>query len=911
MPHKNPSQFLQKKTLHLAVVVAMSSMVFSPVATAVPDNTCPVSITADRGACIVFDELIGTEVAEGVTVSATESAAIRYISDLGGESEGDSSIIGHLTNNGTITSTGYGDDLFEAIVGVDIQSELIGTLTNNHVISATSSMDSEGFPESYAYGIREQEEVWDMSGDIVNSLGATISATATVDGGEGFASGVDIHNELTGEIRNLGSIEAQVSNASDEGLEDYAAFSQGISVGNENRANFLDSSEGTGGIEAEGKIYNAGSITAHAETVDDLAAAFGVNVYNLSGEIENTADGEVIATAKSTEDFGFAFGIYAEETNNGYIKNEGLIAGVGIYDADADGAEGNTWGASILFAEEGEVGDTEEAPEYGENSTVIDNTATGQLIGSLSLGFSDYFSLDDWDPENPKYIFNNDGALILKNHVDLTSAESILNTGNPNLGIVIGDYNQGSTGTLHIAAKSDDSASSPFEAGGYSQLFVAGTADIAGKAYVDVKQINTLEVGQILEGVVYAGEGLTGDFTSVTDNSALLNFVSEVWGEEGDEGGIDLHIVEGQTIVETVTAGQKPVGAPAAEVLDSQPEGLSEVTEKLNMMETDEEVAAAVETVLPAVSGGGAQLTNLGGTVVTNIVGSRQDLTRGLSSGDGMATNRNVWIKPFGGWTEQDDRQGVTGYDIDSYGFALGTDSDITSDWSVGFALAYVNSDVSSQMAAGSHSVKLDAYIAKVYATHMLDERTALNLQGGVGYSDYDSSRRLFDSSVATADYDGWQVQASAELERSYEVSPKTIVTPYVKAEYARATVDGYQESGAGALNLTVEDDSADSLVLGVGAKLNYATSDTVLLMANAGVGYDVLTERSNLTASFAGGGAQFTTQGVEPEELVYDLDLGAKFTLKNDSELTIRYGLTGREDYTEQSASVNLRFLF
>jgi hypothetical protein len=34
--------------------------------------------------------------------------------------------------------------------------------------------------------------------------------------------------------------------------------------------------------------------------------------------------------------------------------------------------------------------------------------------------------------------------------------------------------------------------------------------------------------------------------------------------------------------------------------------------------------------------------------------------------------------------------------------------------------------------------------------------------------------------------------------------------------------------------------------------------------MANAGISYDAMTDRSSLTSSFAGGGAQFTTDGIE-----------------------------------------------
>ncbi|PCJ30546.1 MAG: autotransporter domain-containing protein, partial [Gammaproteobacteria bacterium] len=235
----------------------------------------------------------------------------------------------------------------------------------------------------------------------------------------------------------------------------------------------------------------------------------------------------------------------------------------------------------------------------------------------------------------------------------------------------------------------------------------------------------------------------------------------------------------------------------------------------------------------------------------------------------------------------------------------------VSASWNVGAALAYINSDVKSNLAAGSHDVDMDSYIAKVYATKTLDEATVLNLQAGVGTSNYDSHRRIFTGDVASADYDSWNVQLSAEVERSFQVSDKTIFTPYLQADYSYVNVDSYRESGAGALNLNVDDDSADSLIIGVGAKANHTVSDSLSIMVNAGVGYDVMTDRSSLTSSFAGGGAQFTTEGIEPDEVVYNAGIGAKYSLTNGTEISANYTIDARQDYTDQSLSANIRMMF
>jgi len=205
----------------------------------------------------------------------------------------------------------------------------------------------------------------------------------------------------------------------------------------------------------------------------------------------------------------------------------------------------------------------------------------------------------------------------------------------------------------------------------------------------------------------------------------------------------------------------------------------------------------------------------------------------------------------------------------------------------------------------------MNSYLAKAYATKMIDDATVLNLQLGAGISDYESKRFLYTGDIAEADYDSWYLQANVELERSYQMNEKAILTPFIHADYVYIDVDGYKESGGGALSLEVDDDSADSLVFGAGLKGNYDVSDKWTLEADAGIGYDVLTDRSNLTSSFVGGGANFSTQGIKPDEVVYSAGLGAAYGLDNGGEVTVRYDFNGREDYTEQYLSVDLRVPF
>ncbi|PHS26230.1 MAG: hypothetical protein COA83_04150 [Methylophaga sp.] len=529
-------------------------------------------------------------------------------------------------------------------------------------------------------------------------------------------------------------------------------------------------------------------------------------------------------------------------------------------------------------------------------------TNTGTIIGSISAGIAINSN------GNRIRTLTNMGVITGGSGVDISvggngsSLDTLINAQGNGNALTFRAANTPGTYKIYITSTSDYGQLSFVNVGGADINFssmtfgIAEGSTLANTTYADVITNDSAVafIGTTTKTGTYLYNGSSIDWSLIYDGTYAWNL---------DITGVS--VVAGSPLFDASLALGNTASLGAAQAIDASPELLALFSG------AEQQLSDAVESTLPGISGGVSQMTNIAINAVTGVVSARQDSTRGLSSGDGFMTDRHIWFKPFGGWTEQDTRQGVNGYDIDSYGLAVGFDGDVSSTWNVGVALAYINSDVESNLTSGSHSIDMDSYMAKVYATKMIDDVTALNIQVGAGISDYDSKRLIFTGDVADADYDSWNVQLSAELERSYNISDKTVVTPYAHADYSYVSVEDYNESGAGALNLNVDDDSNDSLIIGVGAKANHSMSDSLLLMANVGVGYDVMTDRSSLTSSFAGGGAQFSTEGIEPDEFVYNAGLGAKYSLENGTEITASYNVTGRQDYTDQSLSANFRFMF
>ncbi len=232
--------------------------------------------------------------------------------------------------------------------------------------------------------------------------------------------------------------------------------------------------------------------------------------------------------------------------------------------------------------------------------------------------------------------------------------------------------------------------------GGYSQLAVDGVVSFAGSADVDVKTANTLAVGQKLVGVVTAGAGLSGNFSKVTDNSALFDFRSLAINS-GEGGRIDLEIVKSQSTSASQAAisnGNSPAPG-AARVFDRLIAGgnaggdMGTVITALGQLGSEREVSNAVSQTLPLLTAGASQATSgaLHGT--NRVVQARQEGQHGRSSGDEFFTDRRVWARPLGSWADQADSNGASGYTARTYGMVVGADTGLNEASRLGVAVAH------------------------------------------------------------------------------------------------------------------------------------------------------------------------------------------------------------------------------
>jgi outer membrane autotransporter protein len=207
----------------------------------------------------------------------------------------------------------------------------------------------------------------------------------------------------------------------------------------------------------------------------------------------------------------------------------------------------------------------------------------------------------------------------------------------------------------------------------------------------------------------------------------------------------------------------------------------------------------------------------------------------------------------------------------------------------------------------------VSSYQLVVYGSHSLSESTDINFQADIGMHDNEGSRHIaFMNTTAKSDYTSWSAHVGAGLSHTYMLSEQTTLTPSVRGDYTRIRDGSYTETGAGALNLNVNNNVSEELILGLNGKLVHAVSDQSSISANVGVGYDVLDQGASITSSFAGApSASFVTQGLDSSPWLMRGGFGVAHKVSETVELSANYAFEAREDFDNQTASVKLRWMF
>ena len=783
-------------------------------------------------------------------------------------------------------------------IGISVSNAGVATISNNGSITGTGGNSGpkvviSDFPGRPGMGIGISVSSGTL-GSLENNANATISgiggsadaSVAFTDAG-GAATGVSIESSSVQSIQNAGTISA--TGGSRPGiLPNTVVGGMAIAIG------ISGSTVGT--------LSNTGTLTASSPG----GFSAGINVQNSTVDrIDNFG----------TISAGTAISISADSTITNGIHNAGRLDGavqLGKATLELDGATATVTG-----------------PVSGQAGSVVN------VNGTFTSGNT--FQVDTFNVAN--------SAQFNMGH-DVTVASGLNNAGTlavaaGKTATIHGNYTQAASGVFQTGLGAN---------GAYGKLVVNGTADLSAsnKINVNVAGAPSLVAGTSVQpGVILATKLVAGPTFTVTDNSALFDFIATRNGN-----AVDLCVARAGatscsaapvtptpdpasptsplpaptpapviTVVSSVTGAQNTPGLGAARVLDAlisqgagAPAAMAPVITALGTLPTEQAVSDAVKQTLPLMVAGMTDVNSAAMHATNRVIQSRQEANRGLSSGDEFISDRQVWFKPVGSWAKQNDRDGVAGYKANTYGMVLGADTVVSDNARVGGAFSYMHSRIDGNSPVAAQSASVDGYRLISYGSYSLDPRTDISVQADLGAGRNEGQRNInFGglNSRASSSYNSWNAHVGAGIGRVFNLQPTTTFTPSLRADYTFIQDAAYTETGADALSLAVAKNSARELILSTEARLNQALTEHAMFSANLGVGYDALAQQSAITAAYVGGGAQFVTRGMAPSRWLMRAGLGFVVTSSKAMEVSVRYDAEVRESFTNQTASVKVRLPF
>lgn len=800
---------------------------------------------------------------------------------------------GEITNTatGSISATATAPDRWASAYGIQINNSLSGTIVNNGTISATLNAKSGS-----AYGLRWQADCcWSggLTGSVTNT--GTISAKATATQSSAYAYGLYGYNDLSGTLTNSGTISA-VANAK------TWASAYGVYAGWNNLS---------------GTLTNSGSISAVVNAKS--GSAYGIYANNITSTGTLTNSGTISAKATANTSYAYAYGVSIGSNIDGTLTNSGTISAqanagtwataAGIRVGSLSGTSTLTNSGTISGAASGGTGGYAYGVYIGTLDGTVNNSGTISATGTGAVLPANVYSV--YAGGGTGTVDNLAGGLLdgqvsLGGTVNLNNAGTI-NTRQEN-STVGGNYTQAATGLLKIGATSNTA---------YGKLTVTGTANLAAGTGITVNGAsgNTLGAGT-LSGVVTSG-GLTFSSATVTDNLLAVNYAAV-------QNGNNLDLTATATGLTTVAAALGGSGGGGSTVggvldtlladIDNQPAELRTFLNELTSATTQQGVADAVEKIKPLLAAGSTQ-TVIGSSQGSNgVVLARLENGQGRASGDKFFGDKHFWLKPFGSWADQSNRGGVTGYEARTAGIVAGMDGEIGADKRVGLAFGYARSKVDGNSSVAPQHADIDSYQLIAYGSRKLGPATDLNFQAGLGMHD-NIGRRTINVGPgfqARSDYRSWSHNFGVGVAHTIKWSESTSFTPSLRADYTSVHNKGYAETGAGALNLNVNSNDTGKFIVAADGKITRALSGKTKLTANLGLGYDLINDRSSVTSAFAGAPtAAFSTQGIDSKPWLIRGGLGLVMRASERVEVNARYDVEGRSGFTNQTASVRVRWAF
>jgi outer membrane autotransporter protein len=467
---------------------------------------------------------------------------------------------------------------------------------------------------------------------------------------------------------------------------------------------------------------------------------------------------------------------------------------------------------------------------------------------------------------------------------------------------VNGSYVQSAGGVYQVEANT---------AGAADRLNVSGapgTATLNGGA-VQVVAGPGVYAPSTTYTILNATGGVTGNFSGASTGFPFLQ-ASLAY----DANNVFLTLRPGGFASGAATANQAAVGAALDRSVAGATGDFATVVGTLATATT-----AQAQSVLSAIGGqnyAGVASANLGaGMLFMNAIGRQLDGARGGDPGtatrtalaeacDSAAAEACATLGPWSAWATAlagfgsiagNANAGTTTYS--SGGAAAGLDYRIDPRFLVGLGIGFVSTSQSTDGLSGRGTT--NSYQAALYGS-FTDGGLWIDALAGYGFNDNRMTRLIVVPGLQarTAYGSAGANQLLGQIEAGYRFGlplPRATIAPFARLQGATVMQNGFTETGAQSLDLTVAGQTTNSLrsTLGIELKGEVPTGreSGVGLLLRLGWAHEYADTARPVTASFAGApGSSFTVLGAQPSRNAAVLGFAANTKVSDAASVYLRY---------------------
>ncbi len=447
----------------------------------------------------------------------------------------------------------------------------------------------------------------------------------------------------------------------------------------------------------------------------------------------------------------------------------------------------------------------------------------------------------------------------------------------------------------------------------FGNIVVNGASNINSAGITVIPTVTGALTSGSTYRIVTATSGTDAATVSVVNNNPRYTFS----GLPTSLGNVDIFLSNIAPLASLVTSPDAQTVAPILDTNAPINTDLRTVQDALAVLPTTDAINNALAQLAPAntnlaapwVAAQAAQL--FAGTWMTRIDEIQNaccDTTCDVNNKKSIPVNKNEcknyeqksnwWIKGLGKYGTQDDTNSRNGYKTDTVGAMLGHDVPVSKFTRVGLGAGYLHSNIDGNNS--DNRTTIDSYHLTTYFNYAPE---AFFVQGALtaGLDKYDGSRQIVFSGInrqAKSDVSGQQYTAILSAGKHF-IFNETSVTPLVSLKTSRLYINGYEERGAGDINLRVDSQAYNFLQSTAGVKVEriiqsgksaYAPEVHVKWL------HDFNSTTMEQTAIFTGGGSKFSMQGIAQDRDLYNVGTGITFLSCNCDKNA--WSLKGLYDY-------------